>query len=118
MDEGKILLVNLSKGKIGDLNTQLLGMIIVSQISNGAMSRANIPEDERKDFYLYVDEFQNFVTNTFASWLSWQGYFMYAIGGKAGAWAFANLGVVFALAIGFVGHLLVAKKKIQKQESF
>ena len=70
MDEGKILLVNLSKGKIGDLNTQLLGMIIVSQISNGAMSRADIPEDQRKDFYLYVDEFQNFVTNTFADILS------------------------------------------------
>jgi hypothetical protein len=70
MDEGKILLVNLSKGKIGELNTQLLGMIIVSQISNGAMSRADIPEDKRKDFYLYVDEFQNFVTNTFADILS------------------------------------------------
>ncbi len=70
MDEGKILLVNLSKGKIGDLNTQLLGMIIVSQISNGAMSRADIPEDKRRDFYLYVDEFQNFVTNTFADILS------------------------------------------------
>ena len=70
MDEGKILLVNLSKGKIGDLNTQLLGMIMVSQISNGAMSRADIPEDQRKDFYLYVDEFQNFVTNTFADILS------------------------------------------------
>ncbi len=70
MDEGKILLVNLSKGKIGDLNTQLLGMIIVSQISNWAMSRANIPEDQRRDFYLYVDEFQNFVTNTFADILS------------------------------------------------
>jgi type IV secretory pathway TraG/TraD family ATPase VirD4 len=70
MDEGKILLVNLSKGKIGDLNTQLLGMIIVSQISNGAMSRADIEEDQRKDFYLYVDEFQNFVTNTFADILS------------------------------------------------
>ena len=70
MDEGKILLVNLSKGKIGDLNTQLLGMIVVSQIANGAMSRADIDEDQRKDFYLYVDEFQNFVTNTFADILS------------------------------------------------
>lgn len=70
MDEGKILLVNLSKGKIWELNTQLLGMIIVSQISNGAMSRSNIPEDQRKDFFLYVDEFQNFVTNTFADILS------------------------------------------------
>ena len=70
MDEGKILLVNLSKGKIGELNAQLLGMIFVSQINNGAMSRADIPEDQRRDFFLYVDEFQNFVTNTFADILS------------------------------------------------
>lgn len=70
MDEGKILLVNLSKGKIWELNAQLLGMIFVSQINNWAMSRANIPEDQRRDFFLYVDEFQNFVTNTFADILS------------------------------------------------
>ncbi len=70
MDEGKILLVNLSKWKIGELNAQLLGMILVTQIYNAAMSRANIPEDQRRDFYLYVDEFQNFVTDTFADILS------------------------------------------------
>jgi hypothetical protein len=70
MDEGKILLVNLSKGKIGDRNTSLLGMIIVAQIANGAMSRANIPEEQRRDFFLYVDEFQNFVTEAFADILS------------------------------------------------
>ncbi len=70
MDEGKILLVNLSKGKLGDLNAKLLGMIIVSKIQMAAMSRANIPENERKDFFLYVDEFQNFVTESFASILS------------------------------------------------
>lgn len=70
MDEGKILLVNLSKGKIGELNAQLLGMILVANIYNAAMSRADIDEDKRRDFYLYVDEFQNFVTNTFADILS------------------------------------------------
>ncbi len=70
MDEGKILLVNLSKGKIGELNAQLLGMILVSNIYNAAMSRQDIDEDKRRDFYLYVDEFQNFVTNTFADILS------------------------------------------------
>jgi TraM recognition site of TraD and TraG len=70
MDEGKILLINLSKGKIGELNAQLLGMILVSNIYNAAMSRADIDEDKRRDFYLYVDEFQNFVTNTFADILS------------------------------------------------
>ncbi len=70
MDEGKILLVNLSKWKIWELNAQLLGMILVSQIYNAAMSRADIPEEQRRDFYLYVDEFQNFVTWTFADILS------------------------------------------------
>jgi len=59
-----------------------------------------------------------FVTNTFASWLSWQGYFLSLIGGKEGPWAFSNIGVVFALIIGFVGHLVLAKKVIAKQESF
>ncbi len=70
MDEGKILLVNLSKGRIGELNAQLLWMVLVSQIYNAAMSRADIPEHQRRDFYLYVDEFQNFVTWTFADILS------------------------------------------------
>ncbi|MCT4591788.1 MAG: type IV secretion system DNA-binding domain-containing protein [Candidatus Gracilibacteria bacterium] len=70
MDEGKILLVNLSKGKIGDLNAQLLGLIFVNKISMAAMSRADIPESERRDFYLYVDEFQNFATDAFADILS------------------------------------------------
>jgi len=59
-----------------------------------------------------------FVTNTFASWLSWQGYFLSLIGGKEGPWAFSNIGVVFALIIGFGGHLVLAKKVIAKQESF
>ena len=58
-----------------------------------------------------------FVTNTFASWLSWQGYFLRFIGGKEGEWAFANVGVIFALIIGFVGHIILASKTIAKQES-
>jgi purine-cytosine permease-like protein len=57
-----------------------------------------------------------FVTNSFASWLSWQGYFMGAIGGKEGQWAYANVGVIFALLIGFFGYLLLGRKRIQKQE--
>jgi len=57
-----------------------------------------------------------FVTNTFASWLSWQGYFLALIGGKEGAWAFANVGVIFALAIGFFGHILLSRKNIARQE--
>ncbi|PIZ74071.1 hypothetical protein COY07_01155 [Candidatus Peregrinibacteria bacterium CG_4_10_14_0_2_um_filter_43_11] len=70
MDEGKILLCNLSKGKMGDLNSQLLGMIMVAKLQMSAMSRVDTPEDERLDFYMYVDEFQNFVTDSFASILS------------------------------------------------
>ncbi|MEI8249523.1 MAG: DUF87 domain-containing protein, partial [Candidatus Taylorbacteria bacterium] len=63
MDTGKILLVKLSKGKIGDLNTQLLGLIMVARIQMAAMGRTDIPEDQRRDFYLYVDEFQTFATD-------------------------------------------------------
>ena len=70
MDEEKILLCNLSKGKLGDLNAQLLGMIMVSKIQMSAMSRVDTEEEDRKDFYMYVDEFQNFVTESFASILS------------------------------------------------
>ena len=55
-----------------------------------------------------------FVTNGFASWLSWQGYFLFLIGGKDGAWAYANLGVLFALLVGFLGYLLTAKRDLRK----
>ncbi len=70
MDSKKILLVNLSKGKIWALNAQLLGLIFVSKINMAAMSRADIPEEERQNFYMYVDEFQNFATETFGEILS------------------------------------------------
>lgn len=70
MDEGKILLVNLSKGLTGELNSKLLGMIFVMKFQAAAMSRANQPEDQRRDFTLYVDEFQNFSTDSFATILS------------------------------------------------
>lgn len=70
MDNKKILLVNLSKGRTGQLNTQLLGMIFVMKFQAAAMSRANIPESERQNFCLYVDEFQNFSTDSFATILS------------------------------------------------
>ena len=58
-----------------------------------------------------------FVTNSFASWLSWQGYFLGVLGGKEGSWAYANLGIFFALIIGFVGYFFVARKAIAKQEN-
>ena len=57
-----------------------------------------------------------FVTNTFASWLSWQGYLLFLIGGKEGPWAFANVGVIFALVIGFCGHFLISGRKIRAQD--
>lgn len=70
MDQKKILLVNLSKGRTGDLNSKLLGMVFVMKFQAAAMSRANIPESERVDFSLYVDEFQNFSTESFATIMS------------------------------------------------
>src|SRR3989344_4748322 len=70
MDNKKILLVNLSKGRTGELNSKLLGMIFVMKFQAAAMSRANIPEEERVDFCLYVDEFQNFSTDSFATIMS------------------------------------------------
>lgn len=70
MDEQKILLVNLSKGKMGEGAAKLLGMVFVMKFQAAAMSRVDTPEDERKDFCLYVDEFQNFATESFESILS------------------------------------------------
>jgi len=70
MNEGKIFLVNVSKGRIGEDNSGLLGGMIITKIQLAAMERVRIPEDHRKDFYLYVDEFQNFVTDAFAGILS------------------------------------------------
>jgi len=70
MDNKKILLINLAKGKVGEVNSALLGLIIVSKLQMAAMGRASLPEDQRHDFYLYVDEFQNFVTDSIATILS------------------------------------------------
>ncbi len=70
MDEGKILLINLSKGKIGDINANLLGMIIVGKLLMAALGRVDVPQEERRDFNLYIDEFQNFTTDSIAVILS------------------------------------------------
>lgn len=70
MDEKKIFIVNLSKGKIGEDNSKLIGGLLITKIQQAAMGRVNIPEEERNDFYMYVDEFQNFATESFASILS------------------------------------------------
>ena len=70
MDKQKILIINLSKGIIGEENMSFLGLILVQKILAAALSRENVPESERKDFFLYVDEFQNFATQEFCSILS------------------------------------------------
>ncbi|MDD3679383.1 MAG: type IV secretion system DNA-binding domain-containing protein [Candidatus Shapirobacteria bacterium] len=70
MDEGKILLINLAKGKIGEENSSFLGLVLVPKLLIAAMSRQDVVEDARRDFYLYVDEFQNFATPDFAQILS------------------------------------------------
>jgi hypothetical protein len=70
MDNQKILIMDLSKGKVGEDNSALLGAMLVTKLQLAAMSRTDIPETERKDFYLYVDEFQNFATESFATILS------------------------------------------------
>ena len=70
MDEGKILILNLSKGRIGEDNSMLLGALLITKLQLAAMSRVDIPEEKRRDFFLYVDEFQNFATESFANILS------------------------------------------------
>ena len=70
MDDGQVLIVNLSKGRLGEDNSTLLGALLVTSIQQAAMTRADIPESRRRDFFLYVDEFQNFTTDSFASVLS------------------------------------------------
>lgn len=70
MDNQKILLVNLSKGRLGDLNSSFIGLILVGKLLMAALSRVNLPEAQRKDFYLYIDEFQNVTTDSIATILS------------------------------------------------
>ena len=70
MDNKKILLVNLAKGKTGEVNSKLLGLIVVAKLQMAAMGRADMPESERHDFFLYIDEFQNFITDSISTILS------------------------------------------------
>ena len=70
MDEGKIILVNLSKGRIGEDNANMIGSLLVTKIQIDAMSRADIPAHMRRDFYMYIDEFQNFASESFVTILS------------------------------------------------
>ncbi len=120
MDNKKILLVNLSKGKTGELNSQLLGMIFVMKFQAAAMSRADIPEDQRQDFALYVDEFQNFATDSFESILSearkyrlnliLANQFVSQLTDKIREAIIGNVGTVISGRIGTTDAELMAKK--------
>lgn len=120
MDNRKILLVNLSKGKMGELNSKLLGIIFVMRFQAAAMSRANIPEQERVDFSLYVDEFQNFATESFESILSEArkfrlnlilgNQFMTQLTDKVREAIIGNVGTVISGRIGITDAELLVKK--------
>lgn len=120
MNEGKILLVNLSKGKTGELNSMLLGMIFVMKFQVAAMSRASMPEDQRKDFCLYVDEFQNFATDSFESILSEArkyrlniivaNQFMTQLTDKIREAIIGNVGTMIAGRVGVTDAELLVKK--------
>jgi hypothetical protein len=120
MDNKKILLVNLSKGRTGELNSQLLGMIFVMKFQAAAMGRANIPEEEREDFALYVDEFQNFATDSFESILSearkyrlnlvLANQFMTQLTDKIREAIIGNIGTVISGRIGITDAEILQKK--------
>ena len=120
MDNKKILLVNLSKGKTGELNSQLLGMIFVMKFQAAAMGRADTPEDERQDFSLYVDEFQNFATDSFEGILSearkyrlnliLANQFMTQLNDKIREAIIGNVGTIISGRIGTTDAELMVKK--------
>ncbi len=110
MDEGKIVLMNISKGKLGDENAALLGAMFITKIQQAALERARIPEDERRDFYFYVDEFQNFATEAFSYILSearkyhldltLAHQYIAQLPEDVKATAFGNVGTIIAFAVG------------------
>ena len=120
MDNKKILIVNLSKGNTGELNAQLLGMIFVMKLQVAAMSRADIPENERSDFTAYVDEFQNFATDSFESILSearkyrlslaLANQFMTQLTDKIREAILGNIGTVVSGRIGITDAEILQKK--------
>lgn len=120
MDQKKILLVNLSKGRMGELNSKLLGIIFVMKFQVAAMSRANIAEEQREDFSLYVDEFQNFATESFESILSearkyrlnliLSNQFMTQLTDKIREAIIGNVGTVISGRIGITDAEVLVKK--------
>ena len=114
MNERKILLVNVSKGRVGEDNSALLGAMIITTVQLAAMERVRIPEEDRRDFYLYVDEFQNFATDSFASILSearkyrlnliiahqYTGQLVTDVSTKVRDAVFGNVGTMIAFRVG------------------
>jgi CxxC-x17-CxxC domain-containing protein len=110
MDEGKIIIMNLSKGRIGEDNSALLGAMMITKIQLAAMSRVNIPEEDRRDFYLYIDEFQNFSTESFANILSearkyrlnliMAHQYIEQLGDEVKAAVFGNVGTLVTFRVG------------------
>lgn len=120
MDNKKILIVNLSKGKTGELNSKLLGMIFVMKFQAAAMSRADVPRDQRPDFCLYVDEFQNYSTDSFADIMSEArkfglnlivaNQFTTQLTEEVRDAVFGNIGTVIALRVGVADAEFLAKQ--------
>ncbi len=120
MNEGKILLLNLSQGRVGEDNAALLGAMTISKMQLAAMNRVNISESERKDFYLYVDEFQNFATSSFIKILSearkyrlnliLANQYIAQIPEDVRASIFGNAGTMFSFIIGAQDSPYMAKE--------
>lgn len=110
MNEGKIVIINISKGKLGDDNTALLGSMFITKIQQAALSRSKIKEEERRDFFFYVDEFQNFATDAFSTILSEARkyrlnltiahQYIAQLPEDVKATAFGNVGSIVAFAVG------------------
>jgi hypothetical protein len=121
MDNGRILIMNLSKGKIGEDNSSLLGSLMVTQLYIAALRRAHQPEEKRRDFYLYIDELQSFVTEDFPSILSEARKYRLNIAGMANQFIsqlpdymasaiLGNVGTLIAFATGSEDAELLAKE--------
>lgn len=120
MNEGKIVIINLSKGKLGEENTALLGSMFITKIQQAALSRAKIAEEDRRDFYFYIDEFQNFATEAFSSILSEARkyhldltiahQYIAQLPEDVRATAFGNVGTIISFAIGADDATYLAKE--------
>jgi hypothetical protein len=120
MDEGKVLIVNLAKGRIGEDNCSLLGAMLVTKIQLAALSRADVPEGNRRAFYLYVDEFHNFLTLSFADVLSearkyglnlvLAHQYLEQLDEKLRAAVFGNVGTIISFRVGVEDARLLARE--------